>query len=69
VSQLHIGDYVMSGDDKFTQVYGFGHFDPIQDGTFLQSMLHDDENGKEMSILMDQESSSNKKCFIVVFMH
>jgi hypothetical protein len=27
VNQLKIGDYVQSGDDKFTQVNGFGHYD------------------------------------------
>jgi Hint module len=58
MSQLCIGDYIKSSDNKFTLVYGFGHFDPIQDGTFLQIMFHDDADGEVLSAFMDQESSS-----------
>jgi hypothetical protein len=59
MSQLRIGDYVMSGNDKFTQVYGFGHFEHKREATFLQIMFHDDENDKTMSTVLDHESSSN----------
>jgi Hint module len=56
MSQLNIGDYVMSGDDKFTQVCGFGHFDPIHAGTFLHITFHDDANGESVLIFPKQES-------------
>jgi hypothetical protein len=55
ISQLCIGDYVMSSDDKFKQVYGFGHFDHNQDGTFLQIRFHND-NGIVNSNYKNQES-------------
>jgi hypothetical protein len=53
IHQLCIGDYVKSSENKFTQVYGFGHFDPNQDCTFLQIMFHDDVNGDPMPIFPD----------------
>jgi Hint module len=34
--ELQIGDFVMSGSGKFTQVYGFGHFDHDREENFLQ---------------------------------
>jgi Hint module len=36
LNQLRIGDFVNTRDDVFTQVYGFGHWDLNQDGTFLR---------------------------------
>jgi Hint module len=58
ISQLRIGDYVMSSDSKFTQVYGFGHFNHNRDGTFLQIMFHDNENRETISFYRKHEPSS-----------
>jgi Hint module len=33
---LHVGDMVQSSEKTFTQIYGFGHLDPNQVGTFLR---------------------------------
>jgi Hint module len=49
MSQLRIGDYVKSGEDKFTQVYGFGHFDHNRDGVFLQITLHSEANDEAIT--------------------
>jgi Hint module len=57
--RLRIGDYVKSSENEYTQVYGFGHFDPNQDGTFLQITFHDDASSEPMSIIPYQESSSS----------
>jgi Hint module len=39
MSQLRIGDFVKSSRDKFSQVYGFGHFDHDQEGIFLHILV------------------------------
>jgi Hint module len=36
MEKLQIGDFVISGDGKYTQVYGFGHWDPNHEETFIQ---------------------------------
>ena len=34
--KIKIGDFVESGNGKFTQVYGFGHLDHDEEENFLQ---------------------------------
>jgi Hint module len=36
IKLLRIGDMVKSSNDKYTQVYGFGHLNHQQEGTFLR---------------------------------
>jgi Hint module len=46
ISQVQIGDYVQTGNNgHFTQVYGFGHYDPDWEATFQQIILKDEDKG------------------------
>lgn len=46
MTQLRIGHYVRSGNGQFTQVYGFGHWDPAKEDMFLQ-IFFDDNSGNQ----------------------
>lgn len=39
MSQLRVGDFVKSSREKFTQVYGFGHFNHEEVGTYLRILF------------------------------
>jgi Hint module len=41
MNQLKIGDYVKSGPNQYTQVYGFGHYDHQKEASFLQIYIDD----------------------------
>jgi Hint module len=47
MTQLQIGDFVKSGRNQFTQVYGFGHLDRDREELFLQIAFHDDDINQE----------------------
>jgi Hint module len=42
MDDIKVGDYIMSGNGEFTQVYGFGHMDHDQDAVFLQIYISSD---------------------------
>jgi Hint module len=52
ISQLRIGDFVKSSNNKFTQVYGFGHLDHHRQGTFLHIVFR--ESGSTMTNVLNQ---------------
>jgi Hint module len=44
MKQLRIGDWVMASSGIYTQVYGFGHYDPNRDGTYLRLAFHENRD-------------------------
>jgi Hint module/Trypsin len=47
MKQLKIGDYVKSGNNQFTQVYGFGHYDHKKEAQFLQVYVNGDDDARD----------------------
>jgi hypothetical protein len=45
MTQLRIGDFVKSGDGRYTQVYGFGHLDVDREVLFIKIVFGDDDDG------------------------
>jgi Hint module len=67
MNQLKIGDYVKSGknDDDYTQVYGFGHYDPSWEDDFLQIGVRENTNSSHPSVLLPPlEISSRHLVFV-----
>jgi Trypsin/Hint module len=54
MDQLKIGDYVLSGHNQYTQVYGFGHYDHQKEAPFLQVYV-DDNNYDEVPLEISSE--------------
>jgi Hint module len=50
MADLQIGDYVVSGNGQYTQVYGFGHYDPNHYETFVQIELNESSRSELMYI-------------------
>jgi Hint module len=66
MSEVKIGDYVMTADGEYSQVYGFGHFDPDLEVEFLQLYLKAQNRSEEQQPL---EISSHHLLFVQKAMH
>jgi hypothetical protein len=62
LSNLKIGDFVKSESNRFTQVYGFGHFDQNREEEYLQ--LHFFRNEANQTSLPVLEKSQNHLLFV-----
>ena len=60
LNQVKVGDYVKGGNDQFTQVYGFGHFDHEEKAEFVR--IHFDNHHYEANKAL--EISSNHLVFV-----
>jgi hypothetical protein len=49
MDQLHIGDYVKAGNDRFSRVYSFSHLDKSAEATFMQIHMEQLDQPLEVS--------------------